>query len=126
MALKELVAKKAALTEDAIEVIVSPYIRYDVEMQELALTLAGGKLSKKSKILVYLVALQGWQFVTDAAIPKDAKPADLERALGIVGNTLRPILKELAHSHLIVARDGRYSVGVASLEAVRDALGAGT
>jgi hypothetical protein len=125
MALRDLVANKAALTEDGIEKIVGPYIRYDVEAKELALTPEGGELPSKAKILVYLVALQGWRFVTEESVAADAKPAQLERALGIQGNTLRPKLKALSDSHLIVSRDGRYSVGVASLAAIRRAIGEG-
>ena len=67
-------------------------------------------LANRLKILVYLVALQGWKFVTDEPIPGDARPADIETATGIPGGSLRPTLRELSENHVLTERDSRYSV----------------
>jgi len=125
MALKDLVAEKGALDEAAIERIVGPYVRYDVESKEITFMQAFANLSNKAKILVYLVALQGWKFITDDPTASDARPADIEVATGIPGGSLRPTLRGLCDSHVLSERDSRYSVRGTSLPIIETELNGG-
>lgn len=110
MALKDLTVEKGALDEAAIERIVGPYVRYDLEAKEITFMPAFAGLSNKAKILVYLVAIQGWKFVADEPMASDARPADIEAATDIPGGSLRPTLRGLCESHVLAERDSRYSV----------------
>jgi hypothetical protein len=125
MALKDLVAERVALNEAAIERIVEPYVRYDIDAKEIHFTPAFSGLSNKLKILVYLAALQGWRFVTDETIPTDARPGDVEAATGIPGGSLRPTLRALSETHHVSERDSRYSVRGTSFPFIEAELNGG-
>ena len=105
MALKDLVAKKSEIAESVIEGIVSKYVRYYTDTLEIGFTPDGAALSGEKKALVYLVAILGWRYVTDEPPAIPTKPADLEKALGIPGGSLRPFLKEVSRTaHLIASQ----------------------
>src|SRR4051812_34111702 len=125
MALRDLVAEKGALDEAVIERIVEPYVRYDVDAKEIHFMPAFAGLSNKAKILVYLVALQGWRFVTDEPRLSDARPADIEAATGIPGGSLRPVLRGLSENHQVSERGSRYSIRGTSFSAVEAELNGG-
>lgn len=126
MPLKSLVAKKSEIAESAIEAIVTPYVRYYVESFEIGFTPEFSNLSNDRKILVYLVAVQGWQYVADDAPAVKTKPADLEKSVGIPGGTLRPTLKTLRERHLIAEKDGAYSVREGNLPSIAGIVGGGS
>jgi hypothetical protein len=122
MGLKDLIAQRSSLNEAAIEEVVKDYVRYDPEQKAIVLLPAAARLPNKNKVLIYLVALQGWPFVSDDDIEVDAKPAEITDATGIQGGSLRPTLKELKDGHVIAEQGGRYSVRTGSLSAIRQML----
>lgn len=122
MALKDLIATRHQLNESAIENVIKDFVRYDTTKDEIVLTPAATALPNKMKILVYLVALEGWAYVKPELEGKAAKPMELERELGIPGGSLRPALRELAARRLVRSDDGAYRIVPANLSAVVDEL----
>ena len=118
MALKDLVADQRKVTEEAIEKIVTGWIKYDPNAKAIIFTPDGGALPNERKLLVYLTAVLGWQYVLDEPVEVSTKPADLEAATGIHGGTLRPTLKKLKDTHLIASDNGHYKVQAANLDSV--------
>lgn len=122
MALKDLLASKTSLAEDVIEQIISDYVRFDPDHKEIVFMPEAHGLSNKSKILTYLVALQGWPYVLDEVVPVDAKPSEIEEHTGIAGGSLRPLLKELKDRNIIAEKGGRYSVRSVALRTIQAEL----
>jgi hypothetical protein len=122
MPLKDLTIKGTVLREKQIEELVSDYVRYDPDTKEIVLLPAANSLKNNAKVLLYLVALQGWPFVTKDPVPTDATPATIEHALHIPGGTLRPTLKGLKESHMIVAKGRAYSIHPAALAHIKEAI----
>ena len=122
MALKDLVVDHKKITEEIVEKIVAPYVRYDAGAHKIVLTPRAKSLSNDEKVLVFLVGVLGWQYVLDDSPNFATKPADLERELGIAGGTLRPILKKLKDLHLLVVVDGHYRAQPANLDSIEAAI----
>jgi hypothetical protein len=124
MPLKNLMVTKSEVIEKQIEAIVSEYVRYDPRSKEILLLPTSTSLLNRSRVLTYLVALQGWPFVTNEQVATTATPAQMSRILGIRGGTLRPILKELKDKQLVSVQGRSYSAPVVALPAIgREIIG---
>jgi hypothetical protein len=121
MALKDLISDRTTLPEQVVEGIVKDYVSYHPKDKKIGLTASASRLSNKQKVLVYLVALQGWPFVVDkeVKVPTDARSVDIENELAMRGGTLRPLLSHLLDLHLVINRNQRYSVNSASINEIR-------
>jgi hypothetical protein len=119
MALKDLTTSSARLTEQQIEEVIAAFVRFDPDAGVVVLLPAASRLSNRQRVLVYLTALQGWPFVTDKAFSTTVTPAEMSKALGIPGGTIRPLLQELKSAHFVSAVGRQYSVGSAALDGVR-------
>lgn len=122
MALKDLVTKGSEFTEKQVEEIVSKYVRYDVDKKQIHSLYEFGPLKNRSKVLIYLVALHGWPFLTKESMPIEATPATIGKAINLAGGTLRPTLKELKDSHVISSTGKLYRVHTAAFGQIKEIL----
>lgn len=125
MALKDLTIKESVLAEKQVEEIVSKYVRYDVKEKQIHFLPAFNPLTNRRKVLVYLVALHGWPFITNETPPLEATPGMIGKAINLEGGTLRPTLKELKDAHIISATGRLYRVHSAALDQIKDILEGG-
>jgi hypothetical protein len=122
MALKDLIADQGKIAEETIEKIVGPYVRFDIGAKKVVWLPQSGALSNEARVLLFLVAYAGWQYILDETYTPPTKPSDLENELGIPGGTLRPLLMKLKDSHLLKVSDGNYRVQLANIGAIESAL----
>ena len=122
MALRNLTLNKSQLTEKQIEDIVGDYIRYDTDVREVVLLPAAFSLSNRLRVLVYLVALAGWQFLVEDPVANEATPAQIELSVRVVGGTLRPILKDLKDTGLVSVGGRKYAARVAALPTIKERI----
>jgi hypothetical protein len=120
--LRDLAVNTAELQEEWIEEIITPYVNYDVESKRIVLLPATTSLPARAKILVYLVALRGWPFVTEDEVPSSAKPAQIGEDLGIQGGSLRPVLKNLKDSRYVAVNTQGYSVSLPALPSIKEEI----
>ena len=123
MALKDLAASAASVNEDVIESIIGNFVRYDLDDAKIVLTPQGSRLSNKLKILVYLVANEGWTYLDKDNFRVATAPKDLENPLGIKGGSLRPVLRSLESENLLKKSGSEYRVLAANLSKIADEVG---
>jgi len=122
MPLKDLTIKGSVLAEKQVEEVVSKYVRYDVEEKQIHFLPVFTPLTNRHKVLVYLVALHGWPFLSKETLPLEASPATIGKAINVEGGTLRHTLMELKDAHIISATGKLYRVHSAAIGQIKDIL----
>ena len=120
MALKDLVSSRSEVHEDDIEAIINDYVRYDADVRDLILTSNASQLSNKAKILVVLVANEGWIYIDDDYSVSGIPPKKLEEIIGIAGGTLRPILGNLKKQRLVSSSNEGYRIVSPNLSGIKE------
>ncbi len=120
MALKDLVSSRSEVHEDDIEAIINDYVRYDADVRDLILTSNASQLSNKAKILVVLVANEGWIYIDDDYSVSGIPPKKLEEITGIAGGTLRPILGNLKKQRLVSSSNEGYRIVSPNLSGIKE------
>lgn len=124
MALKDHVADSTKIKEEEIEAIIADFLKYDPVHKTVVFMPRAQELSVEKKVLLHLVALRGWRFVSskeDAPL-SSATPKEVEQVTGIKGGTLRPTLRALVQSRMLESKKGRYEIPVHNFGRVREVM----
>lgn len=124
MALKDHIADSTKIKEEEIEAIISDYLKYDPSHKTVVLMPRAQELSVEKKVLLHLVALQGWKFISSKEeIPDSgATPKEIEQVTGVKGGTLRPTLRALVQSRMLESKKGRYEIPAHNFGRVREVM----
>ncbi len=117
MALQDLVINNKQISAELMEDILKDRIELIQDGRKVNLTKEGLRFSNKERILLFLTGGKAWELLDTEAW--NSTPSDMQEFLAISGNTLRPILKELADSFLVKSEKGKYQIlpkGIYELE----------
>jgi len=117
MPLEDLIIDQKQISKELLEKLLVGRVELIKEDQGVNLTKVGNSYSNKTRVLLYLCGRRAWEFLSSEVIRGSIE--ELEKNLGIKGNTLRPILKELKDSYQVEAEKGKYKIlprGIFELE----------
>lgn len=117
MSLQDLVINNKQISTELLEGLLKDRVELIQEDKKVNLTKKGIQLPNRGKILLFLTGGKAWEFLDGAAWT--TSPNDMQEYVGIPGNTLRPILKELTDNFLVKNENGKYQIlpkGIYELE----------
>jgi hypothetical protein len=121
MALQDLVTSKDTVAADVIEGIITGFVKLDPNLGLVLFTPESTRLSIRSKVLIYLVALRAWPFVHPrVSFPSGASSSEIAEWTCVAVGEVRQALKELEKRRLITCgRFWIYSVCEQALPIIR-------
>lgn len=103
---------------------IFPYARVDGETQEIGFTAEGEALTNREKLLVFLLMRKA--MLIREVISKEAiSPGEIEKATGISGGSIRPVLSQLVADKLVrkdKGDDGGYYVPASRIKEINAML----
>lgn len=108
MALKDLIINQKQISEELLEKLLKGRVDLIEGNQGVSLTKIGNSFSNRMKILLYLCGKKAWELLTSKE--EWVSITEIERNIGIKGNTLRPLLKDLKDSYEVESEKGKYRI----------------
>jgi len=121
MSLNDLVVTNKEISENLIEKVLKGKIELLREGNKVILTREGLRYPNKLKVLLFLAGGKAWELLDKVSL--SFSPGEMEKTIGIPGNSLRPILKELSDNYLASSDEGKYQIpakGIYELEKLLD------
>ena len=119
MSLQDLVVNNKQISAELVESILKDRVELIQDGRKVSLTKEGMKLSNKGRVLLFLAGGKAWELLDTKTW--SSTPGDMQDFLGVPGNTLRPILKELADNFFVKSEKGKYQIlpkGIYELESI--------
>lgn len=119
MALQDLIINNKKISAELIELLLKDNIELIQEGKRVNLTKKGMNFPNKIRVLLFLTGGKAWELLDNK--PWSSTPGNMQEFLGISGNTLRPILKELADNFFVKSEKGNYQIlpkGIYNLESM--------
>ncbi len=121
--LEDLVIDAREIDRELVGTLLRPYLRIDRASGEVIPLPAWDAVPNEARVLLYLLARRA---VRALGLPLDrdgASPAEIERATGIPGGSVRPALKRLLQARAVAKLDGiGYIVPNYAMSRVREYL----
>lgn len=109
MALKDLIINNAKISEDILDKVLSENVNLISEGHSVVLTEKANKFPNRERVLFYLCGKEAWKLLEEKEEIMTIT-SELEKNLGIKGNTLRPILKYLKDHYQVESQKGKYFI----------------
>lgn len=117
MALEDLIIDHKQISKELVEKVLKRRVELIKDSQGVLITKAGNNFSSKIKVLLLLCGKKAWSLLTSGDILTSID--EIEKNVGIKGNTLRPLLKDLKDSYMVESEKGKYKIlpkGIFELE----------
>ena len=119
MSLEDLIIDHKQISKELLEKLLVGRVELIKEDEGVNLTRISNNYSNKTRVLLYLCGKKAWEFLNSRGVNTSIE--ELQKNLGIPGNTIRPILKELKDSYQVESEKGKYKIlpkGIFELEKI--------
>lgn len=99
---------------------IFPFARVDGETQEIGFTAEGEALTTREKLLVFLLMRKA-MMLRGVIVKETMPPAEIAKATGMPGGTIRPVLSQLYSDKLVrkdKEEDGGYFVPASRIKEI--------
>ena len=100
-ALEELVIDAREIDRELVATFLKPYLRIDGPTRGIVPLPAWAVVPNEARVLLYLVARKAMMALNLGLPNEGATPAEIERATGIPGGSVRPALRRLLKGRLV-------------------------
>lgn len=117
MALEDLIIDHKQISKELVEKVLKGRVELIKDSQGVLVTKSGNSLSSKIKVLLLLCGKKAWSLLTSEEVLTSIE--EIEKNVGIKGNTLRPLLKDLKDLYMVESEKGKYKIlpkGIFELE----------
>lgn len=104
--LEDLIVDARELDRELVGALLYPYLRIDRTSAQVIPLPAWNEVPTEARVLLYLLARRAMRALNLPLDRDAASPAEIERATGIPGGSVRPALKRLLKARAVAKQEG--------------------